>query len=177
VFDDVHHQTVLLFFPLAVATLLLVSWFAPIRTALNRAVAPLAAVALGWALAIHLGTDYKRSREMRTANREAASQARAILHPSTAVMTWGGSRNLFASILLERPLIIIDAKADRGASASEAISALLERGNPIIVWVDDAPKRFLHEVASGHDLLALPGFEPPTAVFEVRPAPSNSVRK
>ncbi len=143
--------------PLAIAVLLLALWLLHrLRPGFpGRWLTVLTGVALGWALAAHLGDDLRASRALRHRNLYLLrTYERALPPPPTpaALVAWWGTKDAAGPLQIDRDLVILDARNDHGESLPEMIDALLAGGRRVLVVVDGFPPRELSTALAGRDV-------------------------
>lgn len=169
--EAVLRQQWLLYLPLALAVLLVAVWIGARRFhVLETVTALLAATALGWGFAAHVGDDLATSRILRRISLERAQALdRAIPQDApegSALFAFWGNKDPVGPLLLDRDLVVLDVRNDRGEHALELMDALLAQGRRVFVLATGFPPLGLEVLLAGRSYRVV--VEEPVTVIEVR---------
>jgi predicted phosphoribosyltransferase len=97
------------------------------------ALAALAGASLGWALVVHVGADLRESLSFRQRKLNIARAFAPVVPDRSAILVYGDPRDALGLLHLDRDVVIVDIRADRGATAIQMIRALLARGRRVFL--------------------------------------------
>ena len=157
--------------PLAIAAALLVS--ALISTAVTRRASPalavLFAMSVAYSGAIHLGEDLVASRLRRTTKVAFVRYVENVLPPGPgAIVVQKHSADMFAPLLLDHDLVIVDTWVDRGASTSRLVRELRARKRRVVLLPANMPPTLVEELFREFGSRLLDN-DPSFPVFELDP--------
>jgi hypothetical protein len=137
----------------------------------GRWLAALAGTALGWALAVHLGDDLPASRALRRQSvmLERAYE-RALPAPSepAALVAWWGMKDAAGPLLLDRDLVVLDARNDDAETLGRLIDDLQAAGRRVLVVANAFPRRSLGPALAGRTTRTVRSG--PVTLLELAPA-------
>jgi len=161
------------YLPLLVAALFTALWLFARRRA--GALALVAGLALGWAVALHLGDDLTASRGLRESNRQRLASVADDVPQGAAVFAFWGAKDSLGPLLLDHDAVIADPFADGGEAAPQLVTAFLAAGRPVVV-VLPFPGDLLSRMAAGRPVVRRGAFlaqvqpvEPPEPVQPAQP--------
>jgi hypothetical protein len=146
----------ILYVPLLVALLLAVVWVLQGRRDGRAAVAVwiLAGIALGWSVAAHWNDDLVASRARRARNATVTRYYDRMLPTAperSAVVCYWGLKNGAGPLLFERDLVVVEARADEGATLVPLIDQLVDQGRRVFVAPADFPNAMLELALAGRE--------------------------
>jgi hypothetical protein len=163
-----------LFLPLSLAVALVGAWLLATRPGprpwLAGAVAALTGASLGWALAVHVGTDLRESLTIRQRKLNIAHALSPVLPDHSAIVIFGNPKDAPAPLQLDRDVVIVDAALDNGATAPQIVQALLAQDRRVFLFATGVSRPTVAALAgSSEPRIAL--LAPPLLVLElgVRP--------
>lgn len=170
--SDVVRQRWLLYAPLALAGLLVAAWGVQRHVPrLRGMVVAAAAACLAWGFVLHLGSDLQTSRVLRQTNLEktrALAQAIPRDAPNgSALIAFWGNKDAAGPLLLDRDLVILDVRNDRGASARDLVDALLTRGRRVFLLATGFPPHGVQVLLAGRQHRVVT--TDPMTLLEIRP--------
>lgn len=145
------HQWLIRGLPLLLGGVLAAVWCGK-RAIAATLVAPIAAAAIGWALAIQLSTDLGASRALRSSNQNKARAVTTLVPAGAALVTWSGMKDCLGSIVLVRDQTVIDAANDSAENVNEVVDALLRRGDRVFLWLEAMPPRVHERILNGREV-------------------------
>lgn len=165
-------QRWLLYVPLSLASLLVATWIGSFRLRhLHPLAAFLAAASLGWGFTVHAGDDWRTSRIIRQVSLERTrALAEAIPRDApegSALFTYWGNKDAAGPLLLERDLVILDVRNDRGEDARELMDALFAEGRRVFLLATGFPPRGVEGLLTDRQYRVV--LDEPLTVIEVRP--------
>jgi hypothetical protein len=138
--------------PLVLGGLLAVLWLlAPRRPSLDPVVGLAAGACLGWAFALHTLQDVDASQRVRARNLARTQDLRGVLQDGSALVAYAGAKDAALPLVLERDVIVLDARADEGADAPVLIRELLRRGRRVFILTEHFGEVMLSRVTAGLD--------------------------
>lgn len=105
---------------------------------------------LGWAVAIHVGTDVAASRSRRADNLERFQIYSRVLPNHSAFFTYWGNKDAAGPLQLDRDVVILDLHADDGETAPQLVRELLAQKRRVFVLLIDVPEKTILQVVDGH---------------------------
>ncbi len=151
--------------PLLLGAALAVAWIRSPRAASPLALSVCLGACLGWALGVHVGEDWRVSREFRHIARAHAAALERALPDRAAVVSVGGDDDYYGPLQMHRDLVIVDPRLDWGESAPAMVSALLDQRRRVFVVANAMPRELLERMAAGRPVRRVP----PSPVREGRP--------
>jgi hypothetical protein len=105
---------------------------------------------LGWAVAIHVGTDVAASRSKRADNLERFQIYSRVVPNHSAFVTYWGNKDAAGPLQLDRDVVILDLHADDGETAPQLVRELLAQKRRVFVLLIDVPEKTILQMVGGH---------------------------
>lgn len=105
---------------------------------------------LGWAVAIHVGTDVAASRSKRADNLERFHVYSRVLPNHSAFFTYWGSKDAAGPLQLDRDVVILDLHADDGETAPQLAKEFLAQKRRVFVLLIDVPEKTILQMVGGY---------------------------
>ncbi|MEK6565562.1 MAG: hypothetical protein AABZ41_02530, partial [Bacteroidota bacterium] len=105
---------------------------------------------LGWAVAIHVGTDVAESRSKRKDNLDRFQIYSRVVPNHSAFFTYWGNKDAAGPLQLDRDVVILDLHADDGETAPQLVKELLAQKRRVFVLLIDVPEKTILEVVGGY---------------------------
>jgi hypothetical protein len=129
----------------------IVWWHGRWRGARSRRLGITAGLCLGWSLAVHVLEDVDASRRLRGQNLMRTRALGGALTDGSAVLTYWGAKDAVVPLLINRDIVVLDARADEGMDAPVLIHQLLARGRRVFILRDGFPPAMLSHVVAAID--------------------------
>ena len=105
---------------------------------------------LGWAVAIHVGTDLPASRSRRADNLDRFKIYSRVVPNHSAFFTYWGNKDAAGPLQLDRDVVILDLHADDGETAPQLVKELLAQKRRVFVLLIDVPEKTILEMGTGY---------------------------
>ncbi len=105
---------------------------------------------LAWALATHVGQDWRVRRAQRREHAAVMAAAQAVLDSRpTAILAYGAMSLGLGPLPLQYRLVLLDAHPDAGATTPALARALQARGDRVLVLLNGFPSKLLMKLPLG----------------------------
>lgn len=145
-------QLAILRIPLVLAAVLTILWLLDRAGYGSRFLLSLTVGAcLAWGFTLHLSTDVLTAQALRRENRIRSEALKRVVPDGSALVAYRGNSNAAVSLLFDRDVVILDARADEGADAPSLIRALLARDRRVFVLENGFPAEVLERIMGGFE--------------------------